>query len=169
MYSCKHPGSLWSHFFLCGFSVSTCTERLPRWMGELEEGRQVGPSSKRTLGNSHKSRGVGVPGWPAKKTTSVQLLPPLSHSPHRCDEETTEHSCSQLGDVSGVHSVDPLQADHKQAISCLAHPPSHIGGAQGRQKQPQGNVDTHHVQRALPGKCPPAVHLQCSYLPSWCS
>lgn len=46
MYSCKHPGRIWSHLFLCGFSASTCTEWLLLQMGELEKG-EVGPSSKR--------------------------------------------------------------------------------------------------------------------------
>jgi len=59
--------------------------------------------------------------------------------------------------------VDPLDADHNQTISSPAPSLPDIRGAQGRQMQPQVNVDTH---RAVSGKCSPFVDLGCCYLPS---
>ena len=37
--------------------------------------------------------------------STTQLLPPLSHSPHPHEEETTEHFCSHLSGMSGVRGI----------------------------------------------------------------
>lgn len=62
--------------------------------------------------------------------------------------------------------MDPLKAAHNQTVFSSALSLCHIRGAQGRQMQPQGNMDTYRVHRAVSGKCRPFADLGCCYLPS---
>lgn len=54
------------------------------------------------------------------------------------------------------------ESDHNQTIFSLALSLPYIRSAQRRPTQTQGNTDTHHVHRAISGKCPPLADLSCS-------
>lgn len=161
MYSCKHPGSIWSHLFLCGFSISTCMEWLLLWMGELEEG-QVGPSSK----------------WATHTNPEVWVS--------QCGQQkchySSRHPCPTL--------LTPVMSDHRPllltALRCVRD--KWCGSSPGQPqtdnflpspfsfpnqrcsgKAKAATGERGHPPCAESGKCPPAGDLQCCYLPSWCS
>lgn len=64
--------------------------------------------------------------------------------------------------------MDLLKADHNQTISPPIFSLPHIRSAQGRQMQPQGNMDTHCVHIAISGSTLHLQILEAVICPPWC-